>query len=86
MKIKLTESQINRLKNSLKETDMYSNEPVESTKSPKEDLYNSINQSLDNDYNMPYNEFADVIGQYFNDYYGSHLKEKFLELLNSKID
>ena len=86
MKIKLTENQINMLKKSLTESDMYSNEPVEPTVSPKEDLYNAINQSLDNDYNMSYTEFADVIGQYFNDYYGSHLKEKFLELLNSKID
>jgi hypothetical protein len=85
MKIKLTENQINMLKKTLAEGDMYSNEPVENTESPKEKLYNAINQSLDDDYSMSYTEFSDVISQFFNDYYGSHLKEKFLNVLNSKI-
>lgn len=89
MKIKLTETQINRLKKALSENDMYSNQPTEPTKpslSPSEDLYNAIDQSLTDEYSMHYNEFADVIAKYFNDFYGAHLKEKFLEILNSKID
>jgi hypothetical protein len=27
-----------------------------------------------------------LIAEYFNDFYGAHLKEKFLEILNSKIN
>lgn len=86
MKIKLSETQINMLKTKLAENEMYSNQPSKPSLSPSEDLYNAIDQSLTDEYSMHYNEFADVIAKYFNDFYGAHLKEKFLEILNSKID
>jgi hypothetical protein len=35
---------------------------------------------------MQYDEFADVIAEYFNEYYGAHLKERFLNILNEKIN
>jgi hypothetical protein len=78
MKIKLTEGQMEMLKKSLSE-----NEP---TLTPKQHLFNAIDQSLDDEYNMQYDEFADVIAEYFNEYYGAHLKERFLNILNEKIN
>jgi hypothetical protein len=84
MKIKLTEGQINTLKAKLAEEGLYNSQEPKLT--PKQELYQAMDKAMDDEYSMDYKEFGDVIAEYFNEFYGAHLKEDFLKILNEKIN